>query len=52
VPFGLGWVIKPFITEVPKDSLTFTLQRVRAALSTPRASSVALTTNRFGAGPM
>jgi len=52
VPFGLGWVIKPFITEVPKDSLTFTLQRVRAALATPRASSVALTTNRFGAGPM
>lgn len=35
VPFGLGWVIRPFITEVPKDSLTFTLQRVRAALATP-----------------
>jgi hypothetical protein len=33
VPFGLGWVIKPFITEVPKDSLTFTLERVRTALS-------------------
>lgn len=57
VPFGLGWMIKPFITEVPKDSLTFTLQRVRTALSTrggsgTPASSMAVTTNRFGAGPM
>jgi hypothetical protein len=25
VPVGLGWVIKPIITEVPKDSLTLTL---------------------------
>jgi hypothetical protein len=33
VPFGLGWMIKPFITEVPKDSLTFTLQRVRTTLA-------------------
>lgn len=33
LPFGLGWMIKPFITEVPKDSLAFTLQRVRSALS-------------------
>ncbi len=33
VPFGLGWLIKPFVTEVPKDSLTFTLNKVRAALA-------------------
>ena len=32
VPFGLGWVIKPFVTEIPMESLTFTLQRTRAAL--------------------
>jgi hypothetical protein len=33
VPFGLGWLIKPFVTEVPKDSLNFTLSRVRGALA-------------------
>jgi hypothetical protein len=33
VPFGLGWIIKPFVTEIPMESLTFTLQRTRAALT-------------------
>jgi hypothetical protein len=33
VPFGLGWLIKPFVTEVPKESLNFTLGRVRGALA-------------------
>lgn len=32
LPWGLGWIIKPFITEVPKDSLSFTLGKIRAAL--------------------
>ncbi len=32
VPFGLGWIVKPFVTEIPMESLTFTLQRTRAAL--------------------
>jgi hypothetical protein len=32
VPFGLGWIIKPFVTEIPMESLSFTLQRTRAAL--------------------
>ncbi|HSL23599.1 MAG TPA: hypothetical protein VK886_18860 [Vicinamibacterales bacterium] len=32
IPFGLGWIIRPFITEVPKDSLTFTLGRTRRQL--------------------
>jgi hypothetical protein len=32
VPFGLGWIIKPFVTEIPVESLSFTLQRTRAAL--------------------
>ncbi|HEY7057846.1 MAG TPA: hypothetical protein VH458_15025 [Vicinamibacterales bacterium] len=32
VPFGLGWLIKPFVTEVPRDSLNFMLGRVRGAL--------------------
>jgi hypothetical protein len=32
VPFGLGWIVKPFVTEIPMESLAFTLQRTRAAL--------------------
>jgi hypothetical protein len=32
VPFALSWIIKPFVTQVPKESLTFTLDRARAAL--------------------
>jgi len=32
VPFGLGWIITPFITEIPMESLAFTLQHVRSAL--------------------
>jgi hypothetical protein len=30
VPFGLGWMIKPFITSIPRETIEFTLGRVRA----------------------
>jgi hypothetical protein len=33
VPFALAWLIRPFVTQVPKESLTFTLEKARAALS-------------------
>jgi hypothetical protein len=33
VPFGLGWIIKPFVTEIPMESLSFTLRRTRTALT-------------------
>jgi hypothetical protein len=32
VPFALGWIIKPFVSQVPKESLSFTLERARAEL--------------------
>ncbi len=32
-PFGLGWMIKPFITGIPRETLEFTLGHVRAGLS-------------------
>jgi len=32
VPTGLGWMIKPFVTGIPKESLTFTLQATRKAV--------------------
>jgi hypothetical protein len=31
IPFGLGWIIGPFVTEVPRESLEFTMGRLRFA---------------------
>jgi hypothetical protein len=32
IPAGLGWLIGRFVTEIPKESLTFTLSTARKAL--------------------
>ena len=32
IPTGLGWLIAPFVTSIPKDSLTFTLGATRSAV--------------------
>jgi hypothetical protein len=32
IPAGLGWMIGPFVTSVPKQSLTFTLEATRKAV--------------------
>ena len=32
VPTGLGWLIEPFITNIPKETLEFTLQATRKAV--------------------
>ena len=32
IPTGLGWMIKPFVNGIPKESLTFTLQATRKAV--------------------
>jgi hypothetical protein len=32
IPFGLGFMIKPFVTGIPRDTLQFTLGRVRDGL--------------------
>jgi hypothetical protein len=32
LPFGIGWMIEPFVTSVPKETLEFTLGHVRQAL--------------------
>jgi hypothetical protein len=31
IPTGLGWMVGPFVTSVPRESLTFTLVTVRSA---------------------
>jgi len=36
IPMGLGWLIKPFVTDIPKESLTFTLQATRKAVEARR----------------
>lgn len=40
VPFALAWIIRPFVTQVPKESLTFTLEKARAALSANQKSKM------------
>jgi hypothetical protein len=47
IPFGLAWIVKPFVTGIPRETLEFTLGQVRAALvlrpmsGEPRASVTA-----------
>lgn len=36
IPFGLGWLIRPFVTQVPRESLTFILDKTRMELQRPR----------------
>ena len=37
IPAGLGWLIGPFVTSIPKETLTFTLQATRKAVEPKRA---------------
>jgi hypothetical protein len=32
IPAGLGWMVAPFVTSIPKESLTFTLEATRHAV--------------------
>jgi len=38
VPAGLGWMIGPFVTAVPRESLTFTLEATRKAVLSQRGA--------------
>jgi hypothetical protein len=33
VPFALAWIIRPIVTQMPKESLTFTMGKLRDALA-------------------
>ena len=33
IPAGLGWLVGPFVTSLPRESLEFTLDTTRRALS-------------------
>ena len=32
IPAGFGWLVRPFVTSIPRESLTFTLETTRRAL--------------------
>jgi hypothetical protein len=32
IPFGLGWVVGPFVTSIPRESVAFTLETTRKTL--------------------
>jgi putative flippase GtrA len=36
IPTGLGWLVGPFVTSVPRDSLEFTLEAMRARIAGSR----------------
>jgi len=36
IPVGLGWVVGPFVTSIPRESLTFTLETTRRELERVR----------------
>ena len=33
IPLGFGWLIRPFVTSLPRESLEFTLDTTRLALT-------------------
>jgi hypothetical protein len=35
IPTGFGWLVRPFVTSIPQESLTFTLTHTRDALQKP-----------------
>ncbi len=41
IPTGLGWLIGPFVTSIPRESLTFTLQATRKAVGAHQTKGVA-----------
>lgn len=32
IPYGFGWLVGPFVTSIPRETLTFTLETTRKAL--------------------
>jgi hypothetical protein len=53
VPVGLGWLVRPFLENIPRDSLRFTLDATRKAvlnnrLEESKRSRTAVQSNRLG----
>jgi hypothetical protein len=41
IPYGLGWVVGPFVTSLPRESLEFTLTTTRNVLARGASASAA-----------
>jgi hypothetical protein len=41
IPTGLGWLVGPFVTSIPKETLLFTLNATRKAVEAKRSSNSA-----------
>ena len=39
IPAGLGWLIRPFVTSIPRESLTFTLEATRRGVQLCHATA-------------
>jgi hypothetical protein len=39
IPTGVGWLVRPFVTSLPRETLTFTLTTTRQALKEPAGAS-------------
>lgn len=39
IPIGVGWLVRPFVTSIPRESLTFTLETTRKVLARQAASA-------------
>jgi hypothetical protein len=37
IPAGLGWLVGPFVTSIPRETLRFTLEATRKAVEGRRA---------------
>jgi hypothetical protein len=46
IPTGLGWLIGPFVTSIPRESLEFTLRSLRGALLSGRGQFKKLLSNQ------
>lgn len=46
IPFGFGWLIGPFVNSVPRESLAFTLERLRDGVAGTRADERATRSDR------
>jgi hypothetical protein len=44
IPTGLGWLVGPFVTSIPKETLVFTLEATRKAVEAKAKNSSAATT--------
>jgi hypothetical protein len=40
IPAGVGWLVRPFVTSIPRESLTFTLERTRQRLAAAHAPAI------------